>query len=583
MFRINTVDVDYVKKALKVDYSFLNEIMPEIYVFRHRNMSGALPADKLHQTMLNANGKIKNIEQVKEVSLKAVQSDEEHLQALTANSRPQKFGMGIEEAWAENRTGQGITVAILDVGVNIKHELLTECIDKELSRNFVSQSSDVRPDYQMGYKEFLSYADHGTNMCGIIAASGDTRYECDKGIANKAKVAVYKIATVDALRMCRPCMAMDHVASGLSFMQNKISIFTNGFAFQDQFQESDFAINDAIEKGSINGRYGRGSLYLFPSGELGNGLANNPFTIVVSSVGYNGSVPNTVSNSAAVLTSAMSAGKSVNTKSLMTTSGKPGMTCEKFGGSSAATAIVSAIAALVLQTNPQLTRRDVMHILVRSSEHQSVTQGVANFHRNGAGFFYHGVFGFGLLNAQKATTLAASWKPVESLVVVDKTSPSTFRCNTNKCTINVTCADGSGCVTKVEDVRVRVTFGVTDPSSTRLLLTSPSGTRSVLIDTGQVNSADVVRDVWMRSVNFWGEDGTGVWTVELDVPDGKESQFTVSGFTLYGIGIPPLTGLPFNDSSIPLVKRSALGASLAVLYPVLIFTAAGLFFYYKMS
>lgn len=88
-------------------------------------------------------------------------------------------------------TGQGITVAIVDTGVNYLHDDLGGCIGPECKviggYDFINDDNDPMeddPDYR--------YLGHGTHVAGIVAANG--RY---RGIAPDASILAYKVCDID--------------------------------------------------------------------------------------------------------------------------------------------------------------------------------------------------------------------------------------------------------------------------------------------------------------------------------------------------------------------------------------------------
>jgi subtilisin family serine protease len=70
--------------------------------------------------------------------------------------------MNVTAAWAAGYTGKGIKVAVVDSGLEIKHEDLAANVDIANSYNFANGSNDPTPTF-VG-------ADHGTSVAGIIGA-----------------------------------------------------------------------------------------------------------------------------------------------------------------------------------------------------------------------------------------------------------------------------------------------------------------------------------------------------------------------------------------------------------------------------
>ena len=70
--------------------------------------------------------------------------------------------MNVTAAWALGYTGKGIKVAVIDTGLDIKHEDLAANVDVANSYNFASGSNDPTPSF-VGL-------DHGTSVAGVIGA-----------------------------------------------------------------------------------------------------------------------------------------------------------------------------------------------------------------------------------------------------------------------------------------------------------------------------------------------------------------------------------------------------------------------------
>lgn len=77
--------------------------------------------------------------------------------------------------------GAGVRVAILDTGVDVDHQDLTECIER--SYNFNSSLSD----------DLVDRDGHGTHVAGIIAGNGVSSRGAYSGLAPAAKLLVHKI------------------------------------------------------------------------------------------------------------------------------------------------------------------------------------------------------------------------------------------------------------------------------------------------------------------------------------------------------------------------------------------------------
>ena len=103
----------------------------------------------------------------------------------------------------------------------------------------------------------------------------------------------------------------------------------------------------------------------------------------------------------------------ISTSGIVTTDieGELGYTGEAktldFGGTSAATPLVSGVIALMLEANPNLSWREVQHLLVETADKNDPSDG--DWTTNGAGYNINHKYGFGEINAQKAVELAEEW------------------------------------------------------------------------------------------------------------------------------------------------------------------------------
>jgi PKD repeat protein len=203
-------------------------------------------------------------------------------------------------------------------------------------------------------------------------------------------------------------------------------------------------------------------------------------------------------------------------------------------GTSAATPMVTAVIALMLQANPELSVRDIKYILAKTARHVDPTfagvsaNGItfdAGWVRNAAGFSFSNYYGFGGVDATAAVNMAAtytSYLPAvqASVGTYAYTAPSSSDVvSSNGYSIPFTVSESFH---TVESATVTLNIAQT-PGGTgaygmyceQAELTSPSGTTSILLhaangfgNTGGVNAA-------ILSNAFYGEPINGIWTLTL--------------------------------------------------------------------
>ncbi|NDJ52794.1 MAG: S8 family serine peptidase, partial [Chloroflexi bacterium] len=202
-----------------------------------------------------------------------------------------------------------------------------------------------------------------------------------------------------------------------------------------------------------------------------------------------------------------------------------------FGGTSAASPLVAGIVALILEANPDLTWRDVQHILVQTAEQNDAAD--AGWFQNGADLWVSHAYGHGRANAGDAVALAETWTNVDAAQTW--TSPVQ--------SVNEPIEDGTGFFTadffgpldynpepgaavtddltvdtnlRLEHVELVLNVDHTYTGDLRIQLTSPSGTTSTMLFPRPLdNGQDMV--AWrVQSTHFWDELSEGTWTVSID-------------------------------------------------------------------
>jgi subtilisin family serine protease len=104
------------------------------------------------------------------------------------------------EAWAQGFTGQGVTIAIIDDGVDYNHPALSNNIwnnTREIANNGIDDDKNGFIDDALGWNfvdnnndpNDRSFDGHGTHVAGIAAANGDEI----KGVAFNAKIMPIKV------------------------------------------------------------------------------------------------------------------------------------------------------------------------------------------------------------------------------------------------------------------------------------------------------------------------------------------------------------------------------------------------------
>lgn len=478
-----------------------------------------------------------------------------HLNNTGQNGAVSGIDLNVVPTWNSYK-GTGIRIGILDDGLEVSHPDLAANADTLNDRDFNDLDNNPSPS---------SGDSHGTACAGVAAARGNNNLGVS-GVAPEALLV--------GMRLIAAPTTDDVEADAFAFKKDIIEIKSNSWGPSDNAYGASGPgplSNAALIDAATTGRGGKGTVFVWAGGN-GNangddsnydGWAASPYAIAVGAIGDNGESVWYGEPGANILVCAPSNGgkQSITTTDRAGSIGySSGDYTSTFGGTSSATPAVAGVVALMLQANPNLTYRDVQEILMRTATRNDPNNG--GWVTNGAGFDFHHQYGSGLVDAEAATSLAATW-----------TNLVTRQTRTNSATgLPLPIPDGgSAGLTKTFSVgntdnlrleHVTVSVKATHPYRGQLewWLVSPSGVRSRLARS-RGNDTGANLDWTFMSTHFWGERSEGDWKLQVydtDLADaGTLDEATI---TFYGT---PATGAlpaPVITSNLIIVGRE--GASM---------------------
>jgi subtilisin family serine protease len=443
-------------------------------------------------------------------------------------------------AWADGWTGQGVRIGIVEGNV-------FEFSHPDLAPNYTSQFDFYEENQSRQYYT----QDHPTSVAGIAAArggngigvTGAAPYADVSSLSVNANAVLYDDGTlVEDVPACDASLgrATLHRNDAIQIKSYSLSV-VNQFADMPMVTQ---ALHDSANSRTINvfaAANGRANANKY-------GDKNHAEQIVVGAVGSNG-IYSDYSNYGANLTvcapSNTSGGLGITTTDRVGTAGyNGGPTADYtsvFGGTSAATPLVSGILALAKEAQPNLDTRFTKHLLALTSamidpgENTSIRRPevaallsdpntvtpVGGWHTNAAGIHFNNMYGFGMINAEALCDAAQQYSGVTPLVTEATGAILVGSAVPEDGSLSRTFTLGdSG---HIEDLSFDFSLTGMFKASVEMLITSPSGTQSLIQDGYIASSSNTgtsgTRD-WTYLTNaFWGEDSSGTWTVTIrDLP-----------------------------------------------------------------
>lgn len=474
--------------------------------------------------------------------------------------------------------GAGVVIGIVDSGVEITHPDLATNYLPTLSYDFLSNDPDPSPTGGSG---------HGTAVAGVAVARGHNGLGVS-GVAPRAGLAGLRLTSANF-----QTDAME--AAALTFQNNNqgglgtIHVYNNSWGPQDDGHTvvgPGPLARVALASGVASGRGGLGSVFVWAvgngKGALDNanfdGYANSRFVIGVGAAGNQGLATSYSEPGASVFLCGLADG-GVGANSRITTTDYTGVLgyntdptngdyATTFAGTSAAAPQVAGIAALMLEANTNLSWRDVKHIFAQTATRINPTN--AAWTTNAAGLRHHNDHGFGLANANAASTAALTWTNVATEVVFQSATIPVSQAIPDGTGLSLTVPVYGAAVQstlvcpaamRVETVCVTVTVTHTYRGDLQILLTSPTGIQSALA-TIRNDSGNNYTNWTFTTVKDWNEYAAGAWTLQMrDGITNDAGAWNNWSLAIYGtvatpgivMGIaPPVAGqLPLHFSSVP--------------------------------
>lgn len=363
---------------------------------------------------------------------------------------------------------------------------------------------------------------HGTRCAGLIAGEANNGI-CGVGVAYDAQVS--------AIRILSKNLSTQSEAAAVVHKYDENHIFSCSWGPADDGKALDGPpkpVLEAFVDGLVNGRSRKGSIYVFAAGNGKSfdncnydGYANGVFSATIGAIDSNNAMPVYMEPCAAQLAVTYSSGQDRK----IATTDLGGDSCTmRHGGTSAAAPLAAGVFALVLQARPELTWRDLQHLVVQAA--QPVATLDTSWRVNGAGRAYSQKFGFGKIDAEKLVTMAETWKlvrppavaalPFRSLDLKLPVGSKMGLIDTVLINDHVKSQSNAKCINQIEHVTVTVDLEHPCRGEIQLFLRSPSGMVAQLATRRPLDKNDAGLRGWtFMTVAFWGEQVDGPWTLNL--------------------------------------------------------------------
>lgn len=486
-----------------------------------------------------------------------------------------------------NIVGKNIRIAVSDSGLDFEHPDL-------INNNLSTENRNYNFADPLRWKNANPYPTdgeaHGTAVSGLIAAEGWNGIG-SRGVAPGASIAGFRYIYDDPNATEQSALARE-----LDQMYGDFDIFNYSYGLDGRgFFTHDETVDDAILLGVSELRDFKGAIYVQAAGndfketldiDICNpvcapqslkisGNANShtehatPYRIIVGATNALGVKSSYSTPGSSIWVSAPGGEYGINEPAMITTDiqdclagysflatpaslffdyGKhpKNLRCDytnSMNGTSSATPVTSGVIALMLEANPDLTWRDVKHILALTSDKidfDPFTNTLTHpwnlnlaghvydqkWVLNAAGLLFSNWYGFGRINAGNAVEMAKSYD-LSTMGTLEQTiSPSGFWYYDSGSLAGKVIPDNSAVGTEskiwvghnyiVENIQIKLTTNHPYPGELGITLVSPFGTESKLLPVNSnIYATGLEADFIISSNAFYGEESEGYWTLKI--------------------------------------------------------------------
>lgn len=286
----------------------------------------------------------------------------------------------MQDTWNITKGNSNVIVAVIDQGI--------DQTNREFSSNYSSQSYDLISSSSPS----VARGDHGTHVGGVIGAGHN-------GIQIAGIAPQTTLLSISHSLQSSPTISSE-LASGFGYATTHgAAVINNSWGDQGgklYGQLHSAILEDAIKNAINNGRNGKGAVVVFASGNYNISNADYPgnFTPEILVVGStdNNNRRSSFSSYGNCL-DVVAPGRNI----LSTIRGNQ---LEIMSGTSMAAPHVTALASLIISLNPELTGKEVVNLIEKTSQKIGGYSYATNTnHTNG---LWNNEMGYGLINAYHA-------------------------------------------------------------------------------------------------------------------------------------------------------------------------------------
>ena len=438
--------------------------------------------------------------------------------------------LNVTGVWYNNITGHGVSIAVVDDGLDMDHDDLKKNYFAAGSWDFNNPGPDPRPR--------LNDDRHGTRCAGEISAVRND--VCGVGVAYDSNIA--------GVRILSGRISEADEALSLNYKMDLNDIYSCSWGPPDDGRavaEPDILVKRALLNGVQNGRDNRGSIFVFASGNGGafndncnfDGYTNSIYSITVAAIDRKGLHPfySEPCSANLVVTYSSGSGDHIHTTDFR------GGCADNHGGTSAAAPIAAGVFALVLEVRPDITWRDMQYLALDTAV--VINDYESDWQTTFIGKRFNHKYGYGKLNAYALVERAESWELVNPQAWYFTPMQQVHQSFVHgldgvSSVVHVSENDIKNAnLARLEHVNVIVNIKSDYRGSLTVLLTSPEGIVSELATPRfQDTSVDGLVNWTFMSVVHWGERGIGDWTIKVynDAQEGSVGTFEHWTLKLWG-------------------------------------------------